>query len=313
MVHRGLAVFATLAGLLFTALPAAQAQIVNVEFKFTPYVGDTKDDKVTTVAGTARVFINNVPVAEQQVRAQAVPVMFAEREIAPSVWVPMASMGSVVRQGKNTMRIEFTPADPKLAYRAQLRWASVGTEVKRTERPGGGSATNQKNEGVEELRGPGPLRFERAFDAPFATARAWHANAPITALKDDEREQIMKLVQARTDVFKPDFAGFYKLLDASGQISADKVRQAGCLAKGYAAGVRMAVAPPAEVDLQTTGGPEVVVSARKGELYRPADPKAFERLKNEDMMMCVGMSLQSVYPARVIVVRAAGGGWEVVQ
>ena len=301
------------AALLLVTAPVAQAQVVNVEFKFTPFVGDTKDDKVKTVPGTARVFINNVPIAVEEVRAQVVPVLFDAREIAASVWVPAASVGSVLRRGKNTIRIEFTPTDPKLPYRAQLRWASVGGEVRRTERPGGGSATNQQGEGVEEKAGPGPLRFERAFDAPFGVTRPWHANAPITTLSDAERAQIVALVQTRVDAFKPDFSGFYKLLEGNPQLEAAKVKKAACLDKGYAAGVRIAAAAPADIEVQTTGGPEVVVSARKGELYRPADPKAFERLKGDDMQMCVGMSLMVGFPPRLILVRSAAGAWEVAR
>jgi hypothetical protein len=40
---------------------AALADVVNVEFKFTPYIGDAATAKqVETVPGKAKVFINNV-------------------------------------------------------------------------------------------------------------------------------------------------------------------------------------------------------------------------------------------------------------
>src|SRR6185369_12718474 len=87
------------------------AKVLNVEFKFAPYVGDSKSDKVETVAGTARVFLNNVPIGEQEVQKQEVPVMFVEREIAAAVWVPVESLGPAVRRGKNTFRIDFEPTD----------------------------------------------------------------------------------------------------------------------------------------------------------------------------------------------------------
>ncbi len=104
--------------LLMSAASLAPAAVINVEFKFTPFVGDpAKDDKVTTVPGKAAIFINNVPFTEQEVRKDELPVLFDEHEVTPSVWVPMSSVGPVVRKGKNKIRIEFTPDDSAKAYR----------------------------------------------------------------------------------------------------------------------------------------------------------------------------------------------------
>lgn len=92
--------------LLLLVVPLTRAAVINVEFKFTPFVGDpAKDEKVTTVPGKATVFINNVPFAEQEVREEELPVLFEEHEVAPSLWIPMSSVGPVVRKGKNKIRI----------------------------------------------------------------------------------------------------------------------------------------------------------------------------------------------------------------
>ena len=49
----------------------AAAAVINVEFKFTPFTGDAaKEKRVETVSGKAKVFINNVVLAEQQIRQQ---------------------------------------------------------------------------------------------------------------------------------------------------------------------------------------------------------------------------------------------------
>src|SRR5690349_1921545 len=61
---------------LLAGAPLAQAAVINYEFKFTPYTGDLKDDHVQSVAGTARLFLNNVPLAEQPVGAESLPVIF---------------------------------------------------------------------------------------------------------------------------------------------------------------------------------------------------------------------------------------------
>ncbi|HEX2769361.1 MAG TPA: hypothetical protein VHN12_08735, partial [Geobacteraceae bacterium] len=153
----------------------AAAGVVNVEFKFTPFVGDpSKADQVETMPGKASVFINNVLMAEQEVGRKEVPVLFEEREIAPAVWVPAQSLGPALRRGKNKVRIEFQPADSTAPYRAQLRWASVTDQVTKTEdAPGRVHETNQSGEGLDDRKATGPIVFEREFIADFATDLPW--------------------------------------------------------------------------------------------------------------------------------------------
>ena len=68
--------------LLIAAASLAPGTVINVEFKFTPFVGDpAKDEKVTTVPGKAAVFINNVLFAEQEVHKDELPVLFDEHEV----------------------------------------------------------------------------------------------------------------------------------------------------------------------------------------------------------------------------------------
>jgi hypothetical protein len=100
------------------------------------------------VPGKARVFINNVPFAEQEVRKYEAQVLFEERDISPSVWVPTRSLGAALRKGKNTIRIEFEPADSEKPYKAQLSWAMVMDEA--TESSEGGVPLYQLDEGAFE-------------------------------------------------------------------------------------------------------------------------------------------------------------------
>src|SRR5258707_6697600 len=105
------------------------AKVVNVEFKFTPYTGDTKEDKVETVPGKVSVTLNGVPIAEQALEKQEVPVLFDDREIAPATWVTTEGLGPTLRKGANTIRFEFAPVAPG-EYHAQLRWAQVTDQVR---------------------------------------------------------------------------------------------------------------------------------------------------------------------------------------
>jgi hypothetical protein len=302
------------AGLFALSCSAASAaEVINVEFKFTPFVGNPiSEDQVKTVAGTARIFVNGIPYAEQEVGENDVPVMFDEREIAAAVWLPTQSCGSLLRKGKNTIRIEFEPADASLLYRAQFRWAAVMDESTEASSDGSYAATNQSGEGGEEKEGSGTLAFEREFQADFAVDQPWHHAPPVTALDEGDRKALAALVTGRVEAFQPDFAKIYALLEGREGIDVAALKEAKCLDKAYEAGARIASPPASEVDFLVTGNPEVVIRAKQGNLFFPADVSAFQRITDEDVQMCVGMAFSAIYPPRLLVVRSASGGWQVI-
>ncbi|MDM7915394.1 MAG: hypothetical protein QUU85_09035 [Candidatus Eisenbacteria bacterium] len=305
----------TIIALAFVVLcaSAAAAEVVNVEFKFTPFTGDPEnDDAVKTVAGTARVFLNQVPYAEQEVSEGEAPVMFEEREIAPSVWLPVASCGPALRHGKNTVRVEFEPADPEAPYHAQFSWASVLDETTEESEPGHYAATNQADEGMEDREAKGTVVFEREFQADFAEDLPWHHYPVVTALTDADRQALAELVARRVAAFAPDFQQVYALLEGSGDIQVEEVKKAKCLDQAWAAGLRIAAAPPADIEFVTTGNPEVVVRAKEGILFSPTDPAVFEKIEDEDMQMCALVTLGTVFPPKLVVVRGPKGEWVVV-
>jgi hypothetical protein len=292
----------------------AAAGIVNVEFKFTPFVGDPANtNHVETVPGKSSVYVNNILIAEKDVEKEEVPVLFEEREIAPSVWVPARSLGPALRKGKNMIRIEFDPADSKAPYRAQLRWASVTDQVTTSENaPGRLSETNQSNEGVDDRNATGHVVFERDFTADFAADLPWHHYPPVTTLSDEDKKNLAALVKQREEAFKPNFAAAYQLLGKISDLSLAEVKKAKCLDKGYAAGVRVSAGTPDQLDFVTTGNPEVVVRGKGGDLFRPVDPKAFSRIKGEELQMCVQVVFATLFPPRLVAVRTPSGKWEVV-
>jgi len=298
------------AGLLALSPQAVFAEVLNVEFKFTPFTGDTKEDHVASVPGKARVFINNVPVAEQDVEKQELPVLFDAREIAPAVWVPAASLGPVLRKGKNAIRIEFEPSG-NAPYQAQFSWAQVTDQTSETGDAGHFQATNQSGEGKEEKQGTGKMVFAREFAADFAADQPWHHYPAVTALTEDDKQALGALLRQRAEAFKPPFAGVYPMLDGKPGVDAAQVRKAKCLDKAYAAGVRIAPPAPAQVEFTLTGNPEVVVRRQDGPLFAP-DPQAVERIKGDEMQMCAGMALSLAYPPKLIAVRQPDGRWMVV-
>jgi hypothetical protein len=298
---------------LLLGSPLACADVINVEFKFTPYTGDLTRDQVETVPGKARVYLNNVLVAEQDVAKQMVPVIFDEREIAPSVWLPIESMGPSVRKGRNMIRIEFQPADPKSPYRGQLTWASVTDQTIEVQHsPGSFSSTNQTGEGKADKQATGKLVFEREFTADFAEDLPWHHYAPIKALSDGDKQQLAALVVARTGDFKPDFSNMYSSLAKMKGVQVIEIKKAKCLDAAYSAGVRVKAPTVEQLDFAITGNPEILVQGKAGFLYDVGSPATFEKIKGDDAQMCAAMVLSMLYPPHMAVVRTPAGGWEVV-
>jgi hypothetical protein len=299
--------------LVLLAASFAPAAIINVEFKFTPFVGDPlKGENVKTVAGKAAIFINNVPFVDQQVQEQEVPVVFDQHEVAPAVWLPMSSVGPIVRKGKNKIRIEFTPNDETKAYRAQLRWASVTDAATQEEEPGTVRSTNQTNEGVDDRKAiKGKVIFERDFVADFAPDLPWHHYPPITSLTEDDKQKIVALLKARVDWFKPDFSMVYKALEDNESLKVEDVRKAQCLEAVYKAGVRVTAPAAGELDFIITNGPEVIVTRKGGSLFG-LDEKTFAAVKEEDTQMCAGMALSTIYPGKMTLTRKPDGTWEIV-
>jgi hypothetical protein len=290
---------------------AAPAKTFNVELKFTPFTGDPKNDTVEVVPGTARVLLNNVPIADQEIEKHEVPVLFEAREIAPAVWVTTQSLGPIVRKGKNTIRFVFEPADPQASYRAQLRWASVQDRAKETREPGRSTSTNQADEGVDDKAANGKLVMEHEFEADFAIDQPWHHLPPVASLTDDDRRALAALVTERAEWFKPDFTQVYKALAGTPGVDLAEIRKRKCLEAAHKAGVHITAVPSGQIDYVTTGGPEVVVRGKRGELY-PPDQAAFGRIKGDEMQMCAGMALARVYPKQLVAVRTPGGTWVVV-
>ncbi len=299
--------------LFLLLLPLAEADVINVEFKFTPFVGDAaKDEKVKSIPGKATIFINNLPFVEQEVREEELPVLFEEREVSPALWIPMSSVGQVVRKGKNKIRVEFTPNDSAKSYRAQFRWASVMDTATEEIEPGGGRSTNQADEGVDDRKDlKGKVVFEREFTADFALDLPWHHYPPVAALAEEDKQKIAALLKTRAEWFQPDFAGLYKALEENESLKVDDVRRAQCLEAVYKAGVRLTAPPVGELVFTTTGGPAVVVTKKTGTLFG-LDEKTFDQIKDEETQMCAGIALSLVYPGKLIAVRNPDGIWEIV-
>ncbi|HYC56248.1 MAG TPA: hypothetical protein VEL28_15035 [Candidatus Binatia bacterium] len=288
------------------------AKVINAEFNFTPFIGDTAKDEVEMVAGSARVLINGIPFVEQEVEKRTVPVLFEAREVGAAIWITGSSLGSLLRKGKNVIRVEFTPADAKTAYRAQLRWALVNDETTATGDIGQGTITNQSGEGADTRDAKGKVVLEKEFVADFAEDQPWHHYPQVGSVSEEDMKLLAALVARRLELYQPDFTALYAFLKQVPAVDAGAIRSARCLDKAHAAGVRMAAADASTLRFSTTGGAAVVIEAGKDGLYAPTDRDAFEKIKDEEAAMCASVALYVTFPPRLIVVKSPKGSWEVV-
>jgi hypothetical protein len=303
-----------LLSLLVLAAPlSAAAAAVNVELKFTPYVGDVaKAGEVETVPGTAAIFLNGVPYAEQMIPKDTVPVQAGGRELGPAVWLPIEQLGPAVRRGKNTVRIEFTPADPETKYRARLAWANVTDEEVAGEQDGKKTATNLAAAGKQEKAGTGKLVLEHTVEAESAPDLPWHHYPPVTTLDDADKQKLAALALARAEAFQPDFAGVYRVLEGDRRLDVEKIKQAKCIEAAYAAGVRLDAPKADQLEYVTTKQPEVVVRRKGRHLFAPVDASAFGKIEGEEQQMCAGIALSLAFPPKLVAVRGPDGAWKVV-
>ena len=298
--------------LLFVRL-SANAEVLNVEFNFSPFhpPEDAQAGHVITVPGTVVVYLNKVMVAEQTIERRELPVLFAERSVSSAVWMSARSLGSSLRKGKNSIRVEFTPVDLQQSYLARFTWAEVTDQVTRTEDgPGRSTATNYGGTGKDEKKVTGRAVFEGSFTADFAVDRPWHHYPLVTALSGADKVGLVALLKNRANMFKPDFMGLYALMQDIPHLNAAEVKKAGCLQKAYDAGVRMTAPLLEKVDVVFSGNQEVQLRGKGGPLF-PLGPERFARIKGEDAQECAAMVLFMLYPPRLTVVRNPAGAWEV--
>ncbi|SJZ41016.1 hypothetical protein SAMN02745119_00520 [Trichlorobacter thiogenes] len=301
--------------LLLASLPATAA-VINVEFNFTPYFApaDPTAKQVDTIPGKAVVYLNNQVLAEQELEKRDLPVLFEEREISPAVWILASSMGSGLRKGANSIRVEFTPANPSQPYLARFTWSEVTDKETRTDDGAGRStATNYGGTGKEERPVKGKVVFERGFTADFAVDHAWHHYPPITAVSPADKASLIALLKERATLFKPNFAAAYKLLEKQPNLTVPAMKKAKCLENAYKVGIRVKAPTLEQLETVITNAPELLLQGKAGSPLHPINRAAFKKIKGDENQMCAAMALYTLYPPRLTVVRTPTGTWEVVE
>ncbi|MCB9663232.1 MAG: hypothetical protein H6732_03900 [Alphaproteobacteria bacterium] len=291
--------------LLLLLSPLAHAGTVGFELSFAPFRGALGDDEVTAVPGTATVWFNGILVAEEEVEAEPLMVLFDAREVSPAVWVTAGSNARLLRPGANTWKVSFVPDEADAPYAAQIRWSAIGDEVRTTETEDGITSTNVVASGRADREAPGTTVFEGTFEADWVRRQDWHDWPAVTEVTPEDRTRIAALLAERAHWFAPPFENLHTLLKRTDGIDARRIRRAMCLDAAWLAGLRITAVDPDQLDPELTGTPIVVLRGRPWE----ADPTKLDKLRSDEKAFCAAVALSVAYAVPTRVVRAPDGSW----
>lgn len=311
---KAVAARAALAASLVIVPAVAHAAVSGLEFSFSPYLGNPdQNDAIMLVGGEARIYVNGLPHIEVEVRERKHVMNSAGRDITPAaVIIDVASFGTLLRKGRNTLRVDFFPADYKRAYTVELRWTPVGDATTGPRAAKGAAARGPVEPSRERINARSAVRIEREFDADFATGRAWHQYPAVTALSDADREQIRALLVQRLHALQPGFGVFYAWLARNNFVVAE-IRKDRVPEKIQAAGLLVRMADTGRLEFLIGPGAGVMVKPPlKEPLYWPENPSVLSRISDAAAQEFARSILPRLFPTRLMVARNADGVWEAV-
>jgi hypothetical protein len=166
----------------FTALLVIFASIACAEVvgvRFAAYAGDPEKDpqSIQQLPGVLRVFVNQYLYAEHKMKSKnyRFPRSAQSRK---SLGIAVKEFGPRVRRGKNTIELEFEPADANQDYFASISVVSV--EVLRYS----SSGESVKSKGIAYF--PVPFTSATAVDLP------WHHYPPVTTLSVGDKQKVLR-------------------------------------------------------------------------------------------------------------------------
>ncbi|AXK39482.1 hypothetical protein DWG20_08565 [Crenobacter cavernae] len=186
--------------LLLGASALAQAE-VNMEFKFTPFVGaENEAGKIEVMPGTARIYVNGALHSERKLAKAS--VLADGGGVAPSLSLPVSSLGEKLKRGANTLRVEFRPADANKRYRVQFGWAAASDSIGAADDAGRRRSGNQASSTGRQTRDAvGPVAFESRFSA-IAAVESDALDAETVGKRDkaDGSDQVAGEAMRRNDL-----------------------------------------------------------------------------------------------------------------
>ena len=296
--------------------PAAKADLVNVELRFSPYEGTLSESADTpSMAGRTVVSLNGIPLMNEVVASRPLSLGAVSQEPTALVWILMHHNEQFLRQRGNLLRLAFIPNDTKRPYTAWLSWNGVSDREQRSEEILSDgtvriSSSTIVDPQVMERQLSGELLYERRFDAPWVKEQPWQSLPPITSLSATDEQVLRRLVQQRRQLYTTDLDTAYATIPATAGLDVTVLRRNRCLELAKEGGMTFGDADGSQVQLRSTGGPVVVAEGSSGELFPRSFPEGFGQQLSAEQDFCLLGALAGAFPRWLLFIRNGDGRWQ---
>ena len=296
--------------------PAARAELINGELRFSPYEGTLSESAETpSMAGRIAVSLNGIPVMNEVVTPRPLSLGAVDREPTALVWILMHHNERFLRKRDNLLKLTFVPSDHQRPYNAWLSWNGVSDREQRSEEILSDgrirvTSSNIVDLQVTERQLSGELTYERRFDAPWVKEQAWQSLPPITSLSAADEQELRRQVQQRRALYATDLKAAYATIPTTAGLDVPVLQQNRCLELARDGGMTLGDADGSEVRLRSTGGPVVVAEGSSGELFPRTFPANFGQNTSALQDLCMLGALAGAFPRWMLFIRDGEGRWQ---
>ena len=296
--------------------PAARAELINSELRFSPYAGTLSASTETpSVAGRTVVSLNGIPVMNELLTPRPLSIGAVDGEPTALVWILMHHNEPFLRKRDNLIELTFIPSDTQRPYKAWLSWNGVSDREQRSEEVLSDgrvrvTSSNIVDLEVSERELSGELTFTRRFDAPWVKEQAWQSLPPITSLSAADEQELRRQVQQRRALYPTDLKAAYATIPTNAGLDVPVLQQNRCLELARDGGMTFGDADGSQVRLRPTGGPVVVAEGSSGELFPRTFPANFGQNTSAMQDLCMLGALAGAFPRWMLFIRDGEGRWQ---
>ena len=296
--------------------PAAKAELINGELRFSPYAGSLSEfGETPSIAGRTVVSLNGIPVMNELLSPRPLSLGPVDGEPTALIWLLMHHNAQFLRRRDNLLELSFIPNDRQRPYRVWLRWNGVSDREQRSEEVLSDGRIRVTSSTIVDLQVTdrqlsGELSYTHRFDAPWVTEQPWQSLPPITSLSAADEQELRRLVQQRRALYDTDLGAAYASIPATAGLDVAVLRQNRCLELARDGGMTFGDADGSQVRLRPTGGPVVVAEGSSGELFPRAFPEGFGQQHSTEQDFCLLGALAGAFPRWMLFIRNGEGRWQ---